>query len=114
MSSALSKLGNANNVLSAPSCHGDGEDKTYEYNGFTVFTYPRSGGEYILEINITDPAVPTAKGIKIGDTRRDIIAVYGEGYSESGSYCIYTNGAKTLQFFMRNGAVSEIDYYYNG
>lgn len=113
MSSVLSKLGNAVNVSSAPSCHGEGEDKTYEYNGFTVYTYPSGGNDLVLEINVQSSAVPTSKGVKTGSSLNDVTAVYGNGYTTDGNYVIYSSGVKTLQFFMSGNTVSEIDYYYN-
>ncbi|MBQ3987178.1 MAG: hypothetical protein II629_00280, partial [Ruminococcus sp.] len=84
MSSVLSKLGKAVNVSSAPSCHGDGEDKTYEYNGFTIYTYPGGGNDLVLEVNVLSSAVPTSKGIKVGSSLNDITAVYGNGYTTDG------------------------------
>lgn len=113
MSSVLSKLGKAVNVSSAPSCHGDGEDKTYEYNGFTIYTYPGGGNDLVLEVNVLSSAVPTSKGIKVGSSLNDITAVYGNGYTTDGNYIIFSSGIKTLQFFMNGNTVSEIDYYYN-
>jgi len=113
MSSVLSKLGKAASVSSAPSCHGDGEDKTYEYNGFTVYTYPSGGNDLVLEINVQSSAIPTSKGIKAGSSLNDITAVYGNNYTNDGNYIVFSSGIKTLQFFMSGNTVSEIDYYYN-
>ena len=49
------KLGQPNDVQSQMSCHGEGEDKTYFYNGFTVNTYPAADGkERITEVVVTD------------------------------------------------------------
>ena len=113
MSSVLSKLGKAASVSSAPSCHGDGEDKTYEYNGFTIYTYPSGGNDLVLEINVQSSAIPTSKGIKAGSSLNDITAVYGNNYTNDGNYIVFSSGIKTLQFFMSGNTVSEIDYYYN-
>ncbi len=113
MSSVLSKLGKASSVSSAPSCHGDGEDKTYEYNGFTIYTYPSGGNDLVLEINVQSSAIPTSKGIKAGSSLNDITAVYGNNYTNDGNYIVFSSGIKTLQFFMSGNTVSEIDYYYN-
>jgi hypothetical protein len=114
MSSVLSKLGEAKNVTSEQSCHGKtGEDKTYEYNGFTIYTYPGGGNDLVLEVNVLSSAVPTSKGIKVGSSLNDITAVYGNGYTTDGNYIIFSSGIKTLQFFMNGNTVSEIDYYYN-
>lgn len=113
MSSVLSKLGKAASVSSAPSCHGEGEDKTYEYNGFTIYTYPSGGNDLVLEINVQSSAIPTSKGIKAGSSLNDVTAVYGNNYTNDGNYIVFSSGIKTLQFFMSGNTVSEIDYYYN-
>lgn len=113
MNSVLSKLGNANNVFSAPSCHGDGEDKTYEYNGFTVYTYPSGNKNLVLEITVEEPGLSTQKGVSVGSSVDDMVAAYGDGYSVSGNHYIYANGAKSLQFFVSGDTVTAIDYYYD-
>lgn len=113
INSVISKIGSTGNVYSAPSCHGDGEDKTFEYNGFSINTCPSGGKDMVLEITVTSPGIATAKGVKVGDSASQVVAAYGSGYREQGSYLTYTSGSRLLQFFMDNGIVSEIDYYYD-
>lgn len=111
---AVEALGEYNEVSSQMSCHGEGEDKTYTYNDFVLNTYPLDGKDMVLEIVVKSDAVPTNKGIKIGDTADAVKAAYGNGYREIGTYLAYDAGdKKSVQFLMENGTVKEIDYYYD-
>ena len=49
---AVAALGEANDVSSQLSCHGEGDDKTYTYDGFVLNTYPLEGKDRVLEIVI--------------------------------------------------------------
>ncbi|MCD8328229.1 MAG: hypothetical protein LUC25_03930 [Ruminococcus sp.] len=113
MSSVISKLGNASSVTSAPSCHGEGEDKTYTYSGFEIYTCPNGSEDMIIEILITSSSISTPKGIKVGSSKNDVFAQYGKNYTESGYYYVYETGSKSIQFFMSGDTVEEIDYYYD-
>ena len=108
----ISKLGKAVSVSSAPSCHGAGEDKTYVYNGFEIYTYPNNGSDCVNEIIVTSPSISTSKGIKVGSTENDVIAAYGKNYSTAGYYNVYGT-TKSIQFYIVDGVVDHIDYYYN-
>lgn len=111
MDSVLSKLGNAQNVYSAPSCHGDGEDKTFEYDGFTVYSYPNGGQDKVLEVSVTAVGINTAKGIGVGSTLNDLIAAYGNNYADEGARLVYASGDKKLQFYVDGDVINEISYY---
>lgn len=110
----VSALGEAQDVSSQLSCHGEGEDKTYKYEGFTVNTYPLDGQDRILEVVISSEGIATSKGIQVGDSASKVVSTYGDGYKEIGLYYAYDAGdGKSLQFFIENDAVKEIDYYYD-
>ena len=110
----LATLGQANEVSSQLSCHGEGEDKTYTYNDFVLNTYPLDGQDRVLEIIVQSENIPTSKGIKVGDTAEAVKAAYGNGYREIGAYYAYDAGEKkSIQFLMENDVVKEIDYYYD-
>ena len=88
----LATLGQANEVSSQLSCHGEGEDKTYSYNGFTVNSYPLNGKDYVMEV---------------------VTEAYGNNYKAVGVYYSYDAGnKKSLQFLIENDTVTEIDYFY--
>ncbi len=106
-------LGEPNDVQSQMSCHGEGEDKTYSYNGFSVNTYPAADGkERVIEVIVTDASLPTAKGIAVGDPVSKVTETYGTNYKQQGKYYSYSAGNnRSLQFFIENDAVTEIDYF---
>lgn len=113
INSVISKIGKASGVTSAPSCHGVGEDKTYTYSGFEIYTYPQNGGDYVCEILVTG-SVATSKGVKVGDSESQVISAYGSSYSKSGYFYVYDAGnSKSIQFYIMNGTVQQIDYYYD-
>ncbi len=111
----LAALGEPNDVSSQLSCHGEGDDKTYSYDGFIVNTYPASDGtERVLEVVVNGEGIPTSKGIRLGDTADKVKQTYGDGFRSVGMYLAYDAGdGKSLQFFIENDIVKEIDYYYN-
>ncbi|MBQ7218739.1 MAG: hypothetical protein IJS27_04465 [Ruminococcus sp.] len=114
ISDVIAALGEASSVDSQLSCHGVGDDKTYHYDGFIVNSYPKDGVDYVLEVVVKNAGIPTSKGIQIGSTGDEVKAAYGEGFREIGAYWYFDAGeGKSLQFFMENGTVQEIDYYYN-
>ena len=112
---ALAALGAPVSESSQLSCHGQGDDKTYKYEGFILNTYPLDGEDRVLEIVINGEGITTSKGIKIGDSADAVTAAYGDGYRKIGMYYAYNaaDGKKSLQFFMENDTVKEIDYYYD-
>ena len=115
MSEVLSKLGDAKNVYSEASCHGtEGEDKTYEYDGFSVFTYPDGEIDRVIEITIKGEGIATPKGISVGSKDSEIGDKYGDDVQKTGKYLSYSVGDKSLQFFVEDGVVKEIDYYFDG
>ena len=111
---AIEALGDYLDVSSELSCHGKGEDMTYTYDGFVVNSYPRDGKDYVMEIVVSNAGIPTSKGIEVGSSASDVVAAYGSGYKEVGVYYAYDAGNKmSLQFYIENDAVKEIDYYYS-
>ena len=99
---------------SEKSCHGEGEDKTYTYEGFNVYTYPLDGKDMILQVAVTDAGIATSKGIEVGSSVDDVTAAYGSEFKKVGVYYSYSAGeGKTLRFRIKDNAVTQIDYYYN-
>lgn len=111
---AVAALGNANDVSSQLSCHGQGDDKTYTYDGFVLNTYPLDGKDRVLEIVVKSADIPTSKGVKVGDAVSAVTAAYGDNYRKVGVYYAYDAGeGKSLQFLIEGDKVTEIDYYYD-
>ena len=111
---AIEALGEPESSESQLSCHGEGDDKTYTYDGFVLNTYPLDGEDRVLEIVIKSDAIETNKGVKVGDGAEAVKAAYGDSFKEVGLYYAYDAGdGKSLQFLIEDGVVSEIDYYYD-
>ena len=111
---AIKALGDYLDVSSELSCHGKGEDMTYTYDGFVVNSYPRDGKDYVMEIVVSNAGIPTSKGIEVGSSASDVVAAYGSGYKVVGVYYAFDAGNKmSLQFYIENDAVKEIDYFYS-
>lgn len=111
----IEALGEPQSQSSQLSCHGEeGDDKTYVYEGFTVGTYPKNGVDRILEVVVNSEDLQTSKGIKIGDPVSKVTEIYGDNYRSIGMYYSYDAAdGKSLQFFIENDVVAEIDYYYD-
>ena len=111
----LASLGAYEAFAETNSCYGDGKDKVYQYTSFKVTTYSSRGKDYVLSVEIfndTDEKACTAEGICIGASTADVIAAYGDAKEQSDTSIIYVNTAtKTrLQFLLRDGRVSNIQY----
>ena len=111
----LSALGEYRAFAETGSCFGDGKDRVYEYTSFKVQTYSQGATEYILSVEIfsdADAAIATPEGIRIGSARDAVVAAYGEAADASDTKLTYLreDGAVRLQFLLRDGAVSNIQY----
>ena len=111
----LERLGTPVSSAETAGCYGDGKDKVYQYRSYKVFTYSMGGVDYILSVELfddSDETVKTAEGIGVGDSREAVLARYGEATEADDSKLIYQNGADgtKLQFLLRNGAVTNIQY----
>ena len=111
----LEALGAYTAFAETNSCYGDGKDKVYQYPSFKVMTYSSRGKDYLLSVEIfndTDEKACTTEGICIGASTADVIATYGDAKEQSDSALVYVNTAtKTrLQFLLRDGKVTNIQY----
>lgn len=105
-------LGEPLSYYEAESCAFQGLDKTFNYPGFELVTYPNGDKDYISDIYFTDGTVATPEGIHIGSTLEEVKAAYGEGYTadDFGIYYTYTDGGTQLKFGTEDGVVTEIEY----
>lgn len=108
----LDELGEADSYTEARSCLYDGYDKVYEYGGITLYTYP-SGKKDIVYIAEYNGEESTLSGIRIGSTKKEVLAAYGEDYAEDTLYLTYEYGenAATISFQFENDKVSYIEIY---
>jgi len=111
---ALASLGEPTKYYESESCAYQGLDKTYTYPLFTVYTYPSGTGDMISSIELKADAVSTEEGIKIGSSKEDVIAAYGNDYEEKGSVIKYKKGDSILSFVFADGSVNGIVYDYAG
>ena len=113
--SVLSALGKEILYEESPSCAFEGMDKIYLYSGFSVQTYTKGGKDYIRSLELLDDSQSTKEGIAIGASESDVIAKYGTASAQTATSIQYTNAQKgvTLQFILRNGSVTNIQYLKN-
>ena len=65
----------------------------------------------IVKIVLADDSVSTPEGISIGSSRDEVIAAYGENFTENATgTLIYTDGATKLMVGFADGSVSAIHY----
>lgn len=108
----IEKLGDPIDLVETPSCGGGAEpDREYTYAGFKFNTVNENGKNVIVKIVLTDDSVSTPEGISIGSSRDEVIAAYGESFTENVSGTLtYTDGTTKLMIGIKDGAVSAIHY----
>ncbi|MBQ2242211.1 MAG: hypothetical protein II319_08740 [Clostridia bacterium] len=108
----IGKLGDPIDLVETPSCGGGAEpDREYTYAGFKFNTVNENGVNKIVKIVLTDDSVSTPEGISIGSLRDEVIAAYGENFTENATgTLIYTDGATKLMIGFADGSVSAIHY----
>lgn len=106
----IDALGEPLHYFEAESCAFKGLDKTYTYAGFEITTYPLDGKDYISSVYLMDDTVSTPEGIYIGSTVDDMIAAYGEDYTESSGSYTYVKDESKLQFIVQDDEIISITY----
>ena len=109
----LSALGEWSAFDESPSCAFEGMDKVYTYNAYEIETYCQKNVDYVAKVRLLDDSVKTAKGIAIGAKKADVTAAYGTPTTESETELTYQASGMRLQFLLRNGIVSGIQYLKN-
>lgn len=106
------KLGEPDNYQTAKSCTGEGDDKVYAYAGTNIYTYPISGQDIIYMIEVQQEG-KLVSNIGIGNTRQDVLAVYGEDNTDDGAFITYEyeEGNVTISFQMKEDAITFIEMY---
>jgi hypothetical protein len=111
MDTVLAKLGEPRTTLEEPSCAFPGEsDRVYGYAGANIYTYPEDGVYYVHTVNYMDDSITTPEGIRLGDSLEDVVAAYGDGYTEDNGQYTYTKGDTFLRFLIQDDMVILIKY----
>lgn len=106
----VAQLGTPTSFEESASCGGiPGTDKLYVFSGFRVKTTPGYDGDVICDIELTDDSVKTPEGLTIGSTKEQITSAMGVG-EMNGENLIYKKGNMKLQFMIRDGFVTNIQY----
>ena len=90
----------------------NGLDKVYTYAGFEIQTYPIGEKDFVYMIILQDDTVATEKGIRIGATKDAVLTAYGTPNEESANALTYNGKGMYLQFILREGTVTSIQYGY--
>lgn len=72
------------------SCVFDGYDKVHTYDSIEITTYPDGENDIIDQFVLFDAKYETMRGIKVGATKAEIEAAYGDGYFMDGPFMTYT------------------------
>lgn len=101
---SVKDLGNQSAPASEyPSCMGDGVDCAYSFTDFIITMYKApNGAESFVSLTVTGSAVTNPKGLNIGISEAEALAILGDYYAEE-------NGVG-ISFITDNGVVTEVDY----
>lgn len=101
---SVKDLGNQSAPASEyPSCMGDGVDCAYSFTDFIITMYKApNGAESFVSLIVTGSAVTNPKGLNIGISEAEALAILGDYYAEE-------NGVG-ISFITDNGVVTEVDY----
>lgn len=96
----------------APSCAHEGKSKYYTYAGIDIESYPKGGKDLVYMIALLDDTVSTVEGLRVGDSREDVIDIYGEPTNDLEKNLLYRAEGMYLNILMTaNGKkVSQIQY----
>ena len=107
----LNALGEPKNYKESASCAFEGLDKTYSYGSFVVETYPKGEKDYVYRFWFLDDLVKTAEGIKRGDTKEAVEAVYGaDAYNGRNAFVLEKKNYKMTIILNKDGVVDSIEY----
>lgn len=106
----LTALGAWRDYAESGSCAFEGLDKVYTYAGFEIQTYPMNDKDFVYVIVLCDDTVATEEGVRIGDTKETVTKVYGTPDEETVKAITYYQKGMYLQFQLRDGVVTSIQY----
>lgn len=107
----LEALGEWRDYATSNSCLFKGKDKVYTYAGFSLQTYPQEEKDFVYMISFYDDTVATEEGIRIGNTKEDVIKAYGTPDKQDAGSLKYRASEMYLEFLLHDdGTVKNIRY----
>ena len=106
----LDKLGAPKSTDNLGDCGGIGVQMKYTYADITVNTLKEEKGEMIHKISFITDIAQTNRGISIGSDEADVRSEYGTPSSEENGKLIYKMSDLELEFTVKDGSVSAINY----
>jgi len=106
----LLALGEPRAYFEAESCAFPGLDKLYTYLGFEIDTYPQGDNDFVSAIVLKDDTVKTEEGLKIGSSRAEMEALYGNPRLNDNGQLIYDKDGMRLCFILDGDTVISIEY----
>lgn len=110
MSTIEDALGEPASYFEEPSCAAQGTARLFTYAGFEVDTYPDGDKDLVGCIILKDDTVATPEGVDLSMTKADVIAAYGEEYTEDGTALVYEKDGMTLSFILDGENIAAIEY----
>ena len=108
----LVTLGEYNEVRLEPSSKDESEANIFSYDDFEIETYFEGTTEKIYLVRITSSELPTNEGLKIGDSKSQMISTYGKDYTNiEDTIFIYKLANTNLSFTIENDIIIGIIYY---
>lgn len=95
-----------------PSCALAGMDHVYRYEDVEITANVKDGKETIYLVYFISENAKTNEGIKIGDTKDDMINTYGDGYTNDVTLYTYLsdNGKIKINFQIEDDIITGIDF----
>lgn len=97
-------------VAEVPSCAFGGNDNIYKFKAFELTTHVEGEEEIVYSVYFVDPNLPTTEGLRLGDSKDDMISLYGEGYEVEENAYAYQRGETSMNIIMQNDVVVSIEY----
>ncbi len=108
--SVLQKLGTPKYEDNLGDCGGIGVQMKYTYGDIAVNTLKEEDGEVIHKISLIYDTVSTPKGISIGSSEQDVRDAYGKPTSDDNGKLLYKKSDLELEFTVKDGSVSAVNY----
>ncbi len=110
MSPIANTLGEPQSYFEEPSCAAQGIGKIYTYGSYVIETYPDGENDLIACITLKDDSVSTAEGINLSNTKADVIAKYGDNYTQTDTSLSYEKDGMKLYFMLDGDYLAAIEY----